>query len=70
LNFYWLSVGGSVLNGTQFIAAAVPFEGEDPWDLLKNHAPVKRAIPLASVLTLPATGSEMYSVFVIYPAMI
>jgi len=48
----------------------VPFEGEDPWDLLKNHAPVKRAIPLASVLTLPATGSEMYSVFVIYPAMI
>ncbi len=53
--------GGSVLDGTKFIAAAVPFEGEDPWDLLKKNAPVKRAIPLASVLTLPATGSEMNS---------
>jgi len=59
---FLLAVGGrSVLDGTKFIAAAVPFEGEDPWDLLKKNAPVKRAIPLASVLTLPATGSEMNS---------
>lgn len=49
--------GGSVLDGTKFIAAAIPFEGE-PWDILQKHAEVKSALPLASVLTLPATGSE------------
>jgi NADP-dependent alcohol dehydrogenase len=56
---YLLAVGGgSVLDGTKFIAAAVPFEG-DPWDILAKYAKVKSALPLASVLTLPATGSEM-----------
>ncbi|MGB9609897.1 MAG: iron-containing alcohol dehydrogenase [Bryobacteraceae bacterium] len=49
--------GGSVLDGTKFIAAAIPFEGE-PWDIVQKHAEVKSAVPLASVLTLPATGSE------------
>lgn len=53
--------GGSVLDGTKFIAAAVPFEGE-PWDILAKDAPVDSAIPLGSVLTLPATGSE-YNAF-------
>lgn len=52
--------GGSVLDGTKFIAAAIPFAG-DPWDLLAKNAPVVSAIPLASVMTLPATGSEMNS---------
>ena len=50
--------GGSVLDGTKFIAAAVPFEG-DPWDILAKQAPVKAALPIGTVLTLPATGSEM-----------
>ncbi|HEY9855088.1 MAG TPA: iron-containing alcohol dehydrogenase [Stenomitos sp.] len=50
--------GGSVLDGTKFIAAAVPFQGE-PWDILSKEAPVTAAVPLASVMTLPATGSEM-----------
>ncbi|MFC1586754.1 iron-containing alcohol dehydrogenase [Planctomycetota bacterium] len=50
--------GGSVLDGTKFIAAAARFEGEDPWDILAQGAAVTSAIPLASVLTLPATGSE------------
>lgn len=49
--------GGSVLDGTKFIAAAAPFAGE-PWDILAKHAKVESVIPLASVLTLPATGSE------------
>lgn len=49
--------GGSVLDGTKFIAAAAPFKGE-PWDILAKYAKVETAIPLASVLTLPATGSE------------
>ncbi|HUX62129.1 alcohol dehydrogenase [Sulfuricella sp.] len=50
--------GGSVIDGTKFIAAAIPFSG-DPWDILAKGAAIERAIPFGSVLTLPATGSEM-----------
>ena len=50
--------GGSVLDGTKFIAAAIPFAG-DPWDILAKRAKISSAIPFGSVLTLPATGSEM-----------
>jgi alcohol dehydrogenase YqhD (iron-dependent ADH family) len=50
--------GGSVIDGTKFIAAAIPFAG-DPWDILARRAAVKSAIAFGSVLTLPATGSEM-----------
>jgi len=50
--------GGSVLDGTKFIAAAARFEGE-PWDILAKNAPVHAAVPFGVVLTLPATGSEM-----------
>lgn len=50
--------GGSVLDGSKFIAAATHFGGE-PWDILARQAPFSRAVALGSVLTLPATGSEM-----------
>jgi len=50
--------GGSVLDGTKFIAAAVPFEG-DPWDILEKRVEVRKALPIGAVLTLPGTGSEM-----------
>ncbi|MGB3209500.1 MAG: alcohol dehydrogenase [Desulforhopalus sp.] len=51
--------GGSVIDGTKFIAAAAVFEG-DPWEILEKHgAGVQKALPFGSVLTLPATGSEM-----------
>ena len=53
--------GGSVVDGTKFIAAAALFEGDDPWDFVAKGQPVKQAIPLACVLTLPATGSESNS---------
>ena len=53
--------GGSVIDGSKFIAAAIPFPGEDPWDLVIRKAPVKAAVPFGTVLTLPATGSEMNS---------
>ena len=53
--------GGSVMDGTKFIAAAVPFTGEDAWDLVLRKAPVKAALPFGTVVTLPATGSEMNS---------
>ena len=51
--------GGSVLDGTKFIAAAIPYEGEDPWQIVLDRKNYKTALPLGSVLTLPATGSEM-----------
>jgi NADP-dependent alcohol dehydrogenase len=50
--------GGSVLDGTKLIAAAVHFAG-DPWDIVAKSAPLKKVVPLGVVLTLPATGSEM-----------
>lgn len=49
--------GGSVADGTKFIAAAARFEGE-PWDILSKQAPIKSAVPLGVIMTLPATGSE------------
>lgn len=57
---YLLSVGGgSVLDGTKFIAAAALFTNGDPWLILSRQAPVLDALPIGAVLTLPATGSEM-----------
>ncbi len=51
--------GGSVIDGTKFVAAAALFEGE-PWDILTSFgSKVSQALPFGSVLTLPATGSEM-----------
>jgi NADP-dependent alcohol dehydrogenase len=50
--------GGSVIDGTKFIAAALKFDGE-PWDILAKQSEVNDAMPFGSVLTLPATGSEM-----------
>lgn len=50
--------GGSVIDGTKFIAAAIPYEGE-AWDIITHDDIVRKAVPLATVLTLPATGSEM-----------
>ncbi|HEY8117763.1 MAG TPA: iron-containing alcohol dehydrogenase [Methylophilaceae bacterium] len=59
---YLLAVGGgSVIDGTKFVAAAVYAEDE-PWNILLNHgAKVKKSLPYGTVLTLPATGSEMNS---------
>jgi NADP-dependent alcohol dehydrogenase len=59
LDFLLAVGGGSVIDGTKFVAAAALFEG-DPWDILLGAGnKIERALPLASVLTLPATGSEM-----------
>jgi NADP-dependent alcohol dehydrogenase len=57
--------GGSVLDGTKFVAAAVPWSG-DPWEFMVDHGKnVKTALPVGTVLTLPATGSESNSTGVI-----
>lgn len=56
---YLLAVGGgSVVDGTKFIAGAALFEGDDPWDIIAKQQRIKRALPIGVVLTLPATGSE------------
>lgn len=51
--------GGSVIDATKFIAAAVPFRFGDPWNILAKNMPVMSALPIGVVLTLPATGTEM-----------
>ena len=57
--------GGSVVDGTKFVAAAAMYDG-DAWDILKIGGKViKTALPFGAVLTLPATGSEMNSASVI-----
>ncbi|MBE9575858.1 iron-containing alcohol dehydrogenase [Flavobacterium proteolyticum] len=55
--------GGSVIDGVKFISAAVNFEGDEA-DILKKRIlfkDVAKVIPFGTVLTLPATGSEMNS---------
>jgi NADP-dependent alcohol dehydrogenase len=52
--------GGSVLDGTKFIAAAAAYRGRDPWDIMADWSRVPAEVsPIGCVLTLPATGSEM-----------
>ena len=58
--------GGSVIDGTKFIAAGSLLE-EDPWTAIfeQRAASVQSALPFGAVLTLPATGSEMNSAAVV-----
>ena len=48
--------GGSVIDGSKYLAIASLYDG-DGWDFLEGKTPTK-AIPLGAILTLPATGSE------------
>jgi len=57
--------GGSVIDGTKFLSAAALYEEETPWNILTSGKPVLKGLPFATVLTLPATGSEMNSGFVL-----
>ena len=52
--------GGSVLDGTKLVASALTHPDMDAWDLVKKGYS-KTNLPFASVMTLPATGSEMNS---------
>jgi NADP-dependent alcohol dehydrogenase len=59
---YLLAVGGgSVIDGTKFLASAALFEGDEPWDILSKKIRTEIGMPFGTVLTLPATGSEMNS---------
>ncbi|EPZ57216.1 iron-containing alcohol dehydrogenase family protein [[Clostridium] sordellii ATCC 9714] len=50
------------MDGTKFVNLAANYEGEDKTDLLNygfTPVPVKNGLPIGTVVTLPATGSEM-----------
>ncbi|QXP58892.1 iron-containing alcohol dehydrogenase [Olleya sp. HaHaR_3_96] len=59
---YLLAVGGgSVIDGTKFLSAAALYDGDTPWDILSKNIRTEKGMPFGTVLTLPATGSEMNS---------
>lgn len=63
INFILAVGGGSVIDGVKFISGAVNYQG-DPIEILKKRVlftDVTKVIPFGTVLTLPATGSEMNS---------
>ena len=51
--------GGSTIDATKGIAAAAKYDGDDVWDLVTQKATVTETLPIITVLTLSATGSEM-----------
>jgi NADP-dependent alcohol dehydrogenase len=56
---YLLAVGGgSVADGTKLIASSIR-SALDPWDIVLNPNKLGEVLPFATVMTLPATGSEM-----------
>lgn len=50
--------GGSVIDATKFIGAGTFYDG-DMWDIMTGKAEITNCLPIVSVLTLSATGSEM-----------
>ncbi|MBQ8493744.1 MAG: iron-containing alcohol dehydrogenase [Alistipes sp.] len=53
--------GGSTLDAAKFMAAGACVD-HDPWEFFgANAKPIERALPLVTILTLSATGSEMDS---------
>lgn len=61
VNFLLAVGGGSVIDGTKFIAAAMKYKGDCPWDFMVDQKEVDKLqlVPFGVVLTLPATASEM-----------
>jgi len=53
--------GGSVIDGAKLVAAGIPYTAGEVWDIVTQDFKVKlgEALPLGTVLTLPATGTEM-----------
>ncbi|MBC6490434.1 iron-containing alcohol dehydrogenase [Flavihumibacter stibioxidans] len=53
--------GGSVIDGVKFLSSAALYDGDTPWDILAKSIRTFKGMPFGTVLTLPATGSEMNS---------
>lgn len=59
---YLLAVGGgSVIDGTKFLSSAALYDGDTPWEILSKYIRTEVGMPFGTVLTMPATGSEMNS---------
>lgn len=56
--------GGSVIDGTKFIAAGMHHDS-DPWNIPSKRETIKDVTPFGVVQTIPATGSEMNSFSVV-----
>lgn len=56
--------GGSVIDCAKLVASGF-FYSQDPWDLVKNPQLITKALPIISILTIAATGSEMDYISVI-----
>lgn len=52
--------GGSTIDATKLMAAGACVDF-DPWKFLSERAPIEKALPIVTILTLSATGSEMNS---------
>lgn len=50
--------GGSVIDSAKAIAYGVPYDG-DPWDFWDGKAVPQSSLPVGTILTIPAAGSEM-----------
>ena len=57
INFILAVGGGSVIDSAKAIAAGVPYSG-DFWNFFEGTVAISQALPVASVLTIPAAGSE------------
>lgn len=54
-----LAVGGGSTIDCAKVVAAGAFYNEDPWDLVTNPEKIDKVLPIVTILTLAATGSEM-----------
>lgn len=57
VNFILAVGGGSVIDGSKYVAAASLYDGAG-WDILEGKHSPQSALPIGAILTLPATGSE------------
>ena len=57
VNFILAIGGGSVIDSAKAIAAGVPYSG-DFWNFFERTVTVNKALPVATILTIPAAGSE------------
>lgn len=56
--------GGSVMDSAKYIGIAAMYDG-DPWDFVLGKAEIKETLPVITVVTIPATSSELNGTSVI-----